>query len=104
MPLVVQQIIHVLSGQLHLANATPLSLLAAADHLSASVKWTVNIDRETARGEQRPCQREKEREGDGREGRRRRRRRGGDDGGMEGREKERGKRDGERVPASSQGN
>lgn len=41
---VVQQIIHVLSGQLHLANATPLSLLAAVGHLSASVKWTVNID------------------------------------------------------------
>lgn len=39
-----------------------LSLLAAADYLSASVKWTVNIDRETARGDRRPCQREKERE------------------------------------------
>lgn len=60
--LVVQQIIHVLSGQLHLANAAPLSPLAAADHLGASVKWTVNIDRETARGEQRPCQREKRKE------------------------------------------
>lgn len=45
-----------------MANATLLSLLAAADPLSASLKWTVNIDRETARGEQRPCQKEKERE------------------------------------------
>ncbi|KAM7383247.1 hypothetical protein PAMP_002917 [Pampus punctatissimus] len=41
---------------------------ARANHLSASVKGTVNIDRETARGEQRPCQRWKEREGDGGEG------------------------------------
>lgn len=66
--LVLQQIIHAPNGQPHLANAALLSLLAAADHLGASVKWTVNIDRETARGEQRPCQREKEREGDGEEG------------------------------------
>lgn len=66
--LVVQLIIHVQSGQLHLANAALLSLLAAVSHLSASVKWTVNIDRETARGEQRPCQRERKR-GRWREGR-----------------------------------
>lgn len=46
---VVQQIIHVLSGQLHLANAPLLSLLAAAGHPCASRKWTVNIDREDSR-------------------------------------------------------
>ncbi len=90
MLLVVQLIIHVLSGQLHLANAGLLSLLAAANHLCASVKWTVNIDRETARGEQRPCQIEKEREGDGGEG---------DDRGM-GRERGR-KREMEMERASS---
>lgn len=42
------------------------SLLAAADHPPASVKWTVNIDREDSEGGiQRPCQNEKERAGDG---------------------------------------
>lgn len=82
--LVVQQIIHVLSGQLHLANATLLSVPTAANNLCAGVKWTVNIDSETARGKQRPCQNEKESEGDGGEG---------DDKGMEGegQEMERGR-------------
>lgn len=63
---VVRENIHVVSGQLHLANAPPLSLMAAADLLCASVKWTVNIDRETAGGEERPCPKEMEMEGDDR--------------------------------------
>lgn len=57
---VVQHIIHVLSGQQHLANAALLSLLAGVDHLGASAKWTVNIDGEMARVERRPCQEEKQ--------------------------------------------
>lgn len=67
MLLVVQQIIQALNGRLHLVNATRFSLLAAADHHSASLKWTVNIDRLTARGKLRPCPRERkgERKGDG---------------------------------------
>lgn len=66
------------------------SLLAAADPPLASVKWTVNIDREDSEGGiQRPCQEGKERVGDG----------GGndDDGGTQ-RKRWRGKR-GELLPS-----
>lgn len=80
--LVVQQIIHVRSGQLHLANANRLTA-GCSRPLRASVKWTVNIDGETARGQQWPCQRQRENE--------------------EEREKMEAWGDGGRVPASSQG-
>lgn len=63
--LVAQQIIHLLNGRLHLANAAPSpSVDCCRPSQRRCVKCTVNIDRETARGKPRPCQKREESEGD----------------------------------------
>lgn len=93
-----QQIIHVLSGQLHLVNANPgfLCWPRPTARVSASAKWTVNIDRKT--GTRRPATlSESDWSGGGLE-----RGGGGGRGGMDWRAGT--ERDGERGPAFSSGN